>query len=98
MRIYGRGLLRAWTRWAYFVNGCDPARIDDRDEQDKFLRRINKGAKGCMCTTGIVCVVFALFLLLLGPDEFTILQILGWFGAICLFLLIGIGSLLWASR
>ncbi len=98
MRTYGRGLLRAWTRWAYFVNGCDPARIDDPDEQDKYLSRMKKGAKSCCYTTGVLFVLLFLFVLIGGPDDSTFPQVLGWVGAFCFLLLVGIGSLLWATR
>lgn len=95
---WAKALLRAWTRWAFLVNGFNPARIDDPEEVRKFSTRLKEQSKGVLYATGVVFVLISPVVVLIAPQQWTWSQMLGALGAGFVTLLVGIGALVWAWR
>ncbi len=98
MIAWTKSLIRAWVRWAYLVNGCDPARIDEPEERRRFLVGMRKASKRSLYVTGAMFIVVSPLITIVAPREFTLSQIAAALAAGLVMLLVGIGMLLWAWR
>ena len=98
MVTWAKSLLRTWTRWTYLVNGCNPARIDDPEEQRRFLQRIKKSNKGYLYVIGSLFILLSPIVVLIGPGQLTLPEILAAFAAGFATFALGVGALIWAWR
>jgi protein-S-isoprenylcysteine O-methyltransferase Ste14 len=98
MASWASPFVRAWTRWAYLVNGCDPARIDDPDERRRFFRRIKSQGKWGLYVTGSLFILLSPVVALIIPRDLTVPQMFAGVAAGVVTLAVGAGLLVWGWR